>query len=687
MRTMRTTLAALSLLVMSSFARADEFSDLLELPIEDLSNIRVGVLNIAGEKLLKSSAAISVLTSEDIRRSRATSLPEVLRLIPGVSVGRLFGGVYSVEIRSDQGRFADKILILLDGLPIYTPEFGGVPWEVFDMYLPDIERVEVTRGPGASQLGMNAINGIISVITKKASQRTKGGGYVSLGNVNRTGLGGSVETGLGSRAVRMSLNHHTIRDPRLSTTPLGEDQQDQGSLAVRVDSEESGVHWTTQLRANYSSLDNVLVRPDLLAPPVNPVDFGFPQSAASLQLGRIVRETNNQYFFGFQQSIQKMNADIPEWRLMYGLSRQSFQDLLSGTVTVAMLDVDGFARKEVGKHTLVYGFRGKGLADHWYNDSPNLAITNQRTAKGWASGFFQDTLSILDDSLELTAGSKIQFNDYGGFQYEPSVRVSSALSDRVSVWTAWSRAVRNPNRIDVGLTSRLQVVAPSPQISPVPVDIQLVTNRPNAEVLHAFEAGVRGDGMIVGRKIAWDSNLFYNSYSDLVGLRYNGLPDRPDLRLQPTPHFLGTVTGENLAKLTTCGNESQVTVHIAHNIKVTGWYSGLYRVGSGVPELDPTLALPKHQAFLRLTTNPWNMTEVDVMLRTTTGAPNGVTVVDNRALDLRLAYAPSHTISYEIVGTDLLHHRHVEARTPSDGYLRPVAAIQRGVLGRISYKW
>src|SRR5262245_36005069 len=143
-------------------------SDLTTATLEDLMNIEVTSVSKREEKLFQSAAAIYVITHEDIRRSGLTNIPELLRMVPGLSVARIDGNKWAVSIRGFNTRFANKLLVLIDGRSIYSPEFSGVYWEGQDLPLEDIERIEVIRGPGGTLWGANAVNGVINIITKHA---------------------------------------------------------------------------------------------------------------------------------------------------------------------------------------------------------------------------------------------------------------------------------------------------------------------------------------------------------------------------------------------------------------------------------------------------------------------------------------------------------------------------------------
>ena len=188
----------LALLVMGSSplrSRADAAQDdqsspddLKQLSLEQLGNVEVTTASKEPEEVWKTPAAIYVITQDDIRRSGATSVPELLRLVPGVEVARIDSDHWSVGIRGFGSEFSKSVLVLIDGRSVYTPLFAGVYWELQNVMLEDVERIEVIRGPGGTIWGANAVNGVINIITKSSKDTHGALASVSGGNVDQ-GMG------------------------------------------------------------------------------------------------------------------------------------------------------------------------------------------------------------------------------------------------------------------------------------------------------------------------------------------------------------------------------------------------------------------------------------------------------------------------------------------------------------------
>src|SRR5882672_2168524 len=143
-------------------------ADLADLSLEELANIPVTSVSKHAERLADAPASIFVITGEDIRRSGATRLPEALRLAPNLEVARANASTYAISARGFNSNSANKLLVLIDGRSVYTPLFAGVFWDAQDLMLEDVERIEVISGPGGTLWGVNAVNGIINIITRPA---------------------------------------------------------------------------------------------------------------------------------------------------------------------------------------------------------------------------------------------------------------------------------------------------------------------------------------------------------------------------------------------------------------------------------------------------------------------------------------------------------------------------------------
>src|ERR1700685_1833404 len=192
-----------------------ETTDLTARSLEDLMNIEVTSVSKTKETLSHTAAAVFVISPEDITRSGATNIPDLLRMVPGVDVAEINANTWAVSVRGFNARFSNELLVMVDGRPVYTQTFGGVFWDVLDLPMEDIERIEVIRGPGGSIWGANAVNGVINIITKKTSETLGGLGVVGGGNTDQ-GFGTTQYGGASGRANRLPGVHGILQPGALA---------------------------------------------------------------------------------------------------------------------------------------------------------------------------------------------------------------------------------------------------------------------------------------------------------------------------------------------------------------------------------------------------------------------------------------------------------------------------------------
>jgi iron complex outermembrane receptor protein len=169
-------------------------TDLTQLSLEDLMNVRVTSVSKREQKLSTAGAAIYVINQEDIRRSGATSIPDLLRMVPGVHVAQINTHTWAISIRGFTDKYGDKVLVMIDGRSVYSPVSSGVDWDQQDVPLENIDRIEVIRGPGGTVWGANAVNGVINIITK--SSKTAPGGLVRTDVGSQESVGGLIQYGV-----------------------------------------------------------------------------------------------------------------------------------------------------------------------------------------------------------------------------------------------------------------------------------------------------------------------------------------------------------------------------------------------------------------------------------------------------------------------------------------------------------
>jgi iron complex outermembrane receptor protein len=647
-----------SLFALPVFANSPASSSidaLKRMSFEELMKVEVTSVSRIEEPLLDAAAAIAVVTRETIRRSGATTLPDALRLVPGLHVGEQNSSAWAMSARGFSSITSEKLLVLSDTRTIYTPLFSGVQWDVQDYLLEDIDRVEVIRGPGATMWGSNAVNGVINITTRSA--RDTHGTYLEAGggNFDRGWLaaryGAETEGGVHYRVFGK------YRD-RAGTEHLAADTDDAWSFAhagFRTDWGDSGNDSFTVQGDAYSG--------DIgqLHPTVTIVGREGPQGKLNVDvrggniLGRWRRQSSD-------------TADT-QLRMYYDYSQRddpSFEDSLH------TLDLD-FQNRFVagGRHEILWGAAYR-LTSNENRSGGIFAVDPEKSDDQILSGFIQDQIRLAD-SVRLTLGTKLEDNDFSGFEVQPSIRVTWTPRETQALWSAISRAVRVPTRLERDIA----IEALPPGSNPTAI---LLGNRDfESEELIAYEAGYRWQAL---PGLSFDLALFYNDYQSLASLEF-GEP-----YVEPSGRFVFPVTNQNLTTGHTRGAELLVAWSPLPIWHLTGSYThidmSLTPNGEDINRGEWLEgATPRSMAGVRSLLTLAERFELDAQLRYQSrirSIPVAVTIENSQVdayteLDLRLAWRISGQWDIALVGQNLLHDAHAEFG-PLD---------QRGNLERSAY--
>src|SRR6059036_6256 len=473
--------------------------DVTAMSMEDLMNVRVTSVSKREQKLGDAPAAVFVITQDDIRRSGARTIPEALRMAPGIEVARIDENKWAISARGFNGRFANKLLVLIDGRSVYTPLFSGVYWNVQDTLLEDIDRIEIIRGPGATLWGANAVDGVINVITKKAKATQSAVVTAGAGTEERAAGGVRFGSKLGDNTYYRAYTKYF--DWRPSVYPSGvtaHDGWDALRGGFRADWTPAGANsLTVQGDVYRSRFDETLTVASLSAPYSNTFPNDGKYSGGNI-LGRW-----NHTSEGSSMSLQMYydNTTITDHSL--------FGDHQN------ILDLDFQHGFHVGdSQQFVWGLGYRSIHDK--NDAsftvylqPNQVTLNQ------FSTFLQDEISLVDNRLQITLGSKFERNEFTGFEIEPNARLLWNLTPNQSIWTAVSRAVRTPALTEEGLRLNSQVIPPGTPANPTPLPAVVAvfgSHQFNSEDLLAYELGYRVQAT---KNLSLDIATFYNNYSNL----------------------------------------------------------------------------------------------------------------------------------------------------------------------------
>jgi iron complex outermembrane recepter protein len=479
----------------SSAAEAQSTPNLLDLTIEQLSELRVTSVSRVRESLADSPANVFVITGDEIRRSGVTSIAEALRLAPGVEVARRNDYSWSITLRGFNSDLANKLLVLIDGRSVYSPLYAGVFWDVQDTLLEDIDRIEVIAGPGGTLWGANAVNGVINIITRRATDT--GGAFAEVGTGNEEKRLAAFRFGgvLGRDVAARAYVKYIDRDPSVQADgtdaidgyTLGQAGFRMGFSPAPADRiTVQGDYYSGKEAGQYTSPFTLGTLP--IGMFVDKTDI-----AGGNVLGRWDRDLGDDRDWTLQLYYDHTRRDIPA---TYDEARDTF-------------DVDFQLHRLLPmRHELLWGAGFRQSADHIGNSLFSTFDPAHR-ADRTLSAFIQDKIA-LRTRLSLTLGSKFEHNDYTGFEAQPNVRLSWIIDDRRTFWSAVSRAVRIPSRLDSDLRLTLPLDVPT---IPFPVYVT-VSGNPllGAEKLIAYEAGYR---VVATEALSFDVSAFRNNYERL----------------------------------------------------------------------------------------------------------------------------------------------------------------------------
>jgi len=620
--------------------------DVTTMSVEDLMNMQVTSVSKRTQKLADAAAAIFVLTQEDIRRSGATSIPEALRLVPGLEVARIDENKWAIGSRGFNGRFDNKLLVLIDGRSVYTPLFSGVYWNIQDVMLEDLDRIEVIRGPGATLWGANAVDGVINIITKPAA---------STQSTIVTAGGGTEERGSGGARYGGEIGDHTHYRVYGKYFDWGPSNYISGGTAndgwnamrggFRADWTPSGANSLTIQGDIYRSKYNeTLTIPSLSSP------FSSTLPNSGIYSGGNILGRWNHNSEGGSMSLQ----------MYYDNTTTVDNSLFVDHQNIFDVDFqDGF---HVGEsQQFVWGLGYRSIRDR--NDSSfTVSLQPNQVSLNQFSAFLQDEISLVDNRLRLTLGSKFEHNDFTGFEFEPNARLLWTLSPNQSVWTAVSRAVRTPALTEEGLRLNSQVVPPGTLANPFPLPAVVAvfgSHQFNSEDLLAYELGYRVQAT---SNLSLDIATFYNNYSNLRTAE----PGAPFLEGSPAPtDIVIPFVARNKMSGGTYGVELFADWKVIPKWRLTGSYSYLQMdIHKNLDSQDPTPdnpngSSPRHQWYLRSSIDLPKHFDQDTTLRFVDNLPS-LGLPSYYSLDAHLGWKPVRNIEFSIGGQNLLDNRHLE---------------------------
>ena len=523
-----------------AWAQSVADKSIADLTLEDLLNIKVTTASRKSQALSDVPAAVFVITGEDIQRSGATSIPDVLRLAPGVEVAKIANNKWAVSIRGFNSRFANKLLVLMDGRSVYSPLFSGLFWEAEDTLLEDVDRIEVIRGPGAAMWGANAVNGVINIITKKP--RDTQGGLLTATAGNQEGAGTALRYG-GSIDDR---THYRVFvkafDRKASTGADGQPAHDTwraNRVGYRLDRESTNGSRSTLIAEAYdSNAGDQLIMPTVQAPYVDFHATTQKNSGFSL-LGRTEQLLDNGSEWSLRGSFANTRLDVAGFRESRNTLDLDFQYRLYPTPL----------------HDLMWGWNYRHTSDE-LTPTFTLEAAPARRRLGFVGIFVQDDVTLLPNTLKATLGARLEQRTSGKLEAQPNLRLLWIMNPTQSLWASASRAVRTPSRGELDVTARLAAIPPFSEANPSPFPILIQTAPGNLtgfgdERLDAIELGYRQE---LAPNLSLDATLFANRYTDLRGGPPPSLPMPVGF---PVPSYLAMpIVIDNSASANTHGLEA-----------------------------------------------------------------------------------------------------------------------------------
>jgi iron complex outermembrane receptor protein len=603
---------------------------LASLSLEELATLQVTTVSKEPEEVSKTPAAIYVITNDEIRRSGVTSIADSLRLAPGVEVGRLSSTTWAIGMRGLQGNFSKSVLVLIDGRSVYTRLFAGVYWDVEDVILEDIDRIEVIRGPGGTIWGPNAVNGVVNIITKSAAATSGALASVTSGTldhvIGQVRYGGAIGSGFNYRVYAKGFQ----RGPEFHSDHDNYDHWHQERTGFRMDWARGGDVYTFQGDTYKGDSPHQ----------IGTTDVRDTVSGGNV-LGRWRRQMSNNsdlYLATYFDRAIRIGSQLGETRNTIDLDFLHHLTLRT-------------------RHDFSWGGGLRWSPNRFLQKQPEIDLVPHDETDHVFSAFLQDEVRFTD-RLSLTLGSKLEHTNFGGLDAQPSARVLWTEPGRQSLWGAVTRSVVTPSRLeeDFRLTGNV------PGNPPV---FLLVSGNPNfkSESVLSYELGYR---RFVTRDLYLDFSAFRSDYRRLQSF---GAPLITFETTPPPPHVLLTIPYGNAISGASYGGEIAPAWQAAPWWRMSGSYSFVavdVRAKGPTSDISATGSVrtyegstPRHVFEIHSAVNLPKRFEFDQVLRYASALP-AQDVKSYGTGDVRLGWNPNSNIQISLVGRNLFQPEHRE---------------------------
>ena len=469
-------------LAAASAGAAEVQPEYVELTFAELSEIRITSVSKKPERLADAAASVYVITADDLRRSGAANLPEALRLAPNLQVAQTNAYGYSISARGFNSSSANKLLVLIDGRSVYTPLFAGVFWDVQDVLLEDVERIEIISGPGGTLWGTNAVNGVINIITRSAAETQGVLASAAGGNRRQDGAvryGATLDNGV---AYRLYAKYSNLNHNETASGLAVDDAAYRTQVGFRAD--WAGAADRLSLQANAYGGASGQPPPGVISVSGTNVALGLISVSGANVVARWERALAGGGSVSLQSYFDRTRREVvPSFSEALDIIDTQFQHTLA----------------PLGRHALVWGASYRHSKDELINSS-FFAFLPASLEQKWSSVFAQDEIRLLD-ALHLTLGARVEHNDYTGTEVLPNLRLAWRPAPEHTLWSAVSRAVRAPSRFDI------DVYVPSKPPFLLDGGAQV-----RSELATVYEVGYRGQAAAA---LSYSLTVFHTDYDYL----------------------------------------------------------------------------------------------------------------------------------------------------------------------------
>lgn len=623
---------------------------LLDMSLEDILSQEVTSVAKKAQRAVDAPAAVYVISQEQISRSGANTITDLLRRVPGLEVFEVQGSATSVSARGFSSRYAANLLVMIDGAAIYSTSVSGMFWDQAIMPLQDIERIEVIRGPGGPLWGSNSINGIINIISKQS--------------VDTQGLRADGKAGL--RDVRAELGYSWQIAPTLGVRTYGSYGYSKG--LQYADGSNIVDHWNGLLggvRFDYAPDDDD-----------NLVALGELSRGDFAEVRKQLEITPSGPVSTAVEPHEPFHSEhvLVRWRHVFSpdveLTSQVYynylaRNALGADIGRALFDAsfDGHWHASPA-HDFNFGMSGR-ISRDTVIPTDLLSLAGGRRTERWITGYAQDEIALQADRLSLTLGSKFEVNSFNGFNAQPSARLFYRPDEGLAFWAAASRAVRTPLLLQRAMTASFFILTVPPgQSEPIPTLSTVVGNaKIGNETLLALEAGVRAE---LNKWWSLDLSAYHNRYDHLTTVDMASIAP---LIIDPYPFPVGIATVSNFRNNGyghSWGAELVLSGRLTKRWNVELSYSYLdlhlaFRPNPGLLsiQLVPADASSRHQVRLSSSVDLGDKLSLDGFVHYLSKSYRGARPAFTD-LDLRLAYHPRANLELAVAGRHLLQSRHLE---------------------------